>query len=312
MSFSLTVLGSSSALPTSKRNPTAHVLNIHEHFFLIDCGEGTQMQLNKFKINLSKIHHIFISHLHGDHIFGLFGLFSTYNLLNRNNDLHIYAHPEIKHTIKYYTDHFGKNLCYNIVVHPFKANISKLIFENKHLTVETIPLKHRIPTVGFLFREKEKQKNIRKEAIKQYNILIKEIVKIKQGEDYITSDGEIIKNEKLTLPPYKIRSFAYCSDTVYTEKIIPKISGVNLLYFETTFLDRDKKLAKLTYHMTASQAATLAKKAMAEKLLIGHFSARYKDVTSLVDEARNIFKNTDAVEDGMVYTIEAERLKEQR
>ena len=308
MSFSLTVLGSSSAVPTSMRNPTAHVLNVHEHFFLIDCGEGTQMQLNKFKINQNKINNIFISHLHGDHIFGLFGLLSTYNLLNRKNDLHIYAHPEIKHTINYYKDHFGENLCYNIILHPFKANISKLIFENKHITVETIPLRHRIPTVGFLFREKEKQKNIRKELINQYNILIKDIVRIKQGGDYITSNGEIIGNEKLTLPPYKVRSFAYCSDTIYTEKIIPKIHGVSLLYFETTFMDKDKKLAKLTFHMTSSQAATLAKKAKAERLLIGHFSARYKDVTLLVNEAKNIFKNTVAVEDGTVYTVPTERL----
>jgi ribonuclease Z len=308
MSFSLTVLGSSSAVPTSKRNPAAHVLNIHEHFFLVDCGEGTQMQMNKFNVNLSKISHIFISHLHGDHIFGLFGLFSTYNLLNRKNDLHIYAHPEIKHTIKYYEDNFGQNLSYNIIIHPFKARISNLIFENKHMTVETIPLRHRIPTVGFLFREKEKPRNIRKEVIKQYNIAIKDIVKIKQGADYITDSGEIVKNNILTLPPYKIRSFAYCSDTVYTEKIIPLISGVNLLYLEATFLGKDQKLAKLTYHMTAFQAATLASKASAERLLIGHFSARYKDDSLLLKEARSIFENTDIVEDGSTYTITSERI----
>jgi ribonuclease Z len=308
MSFSLTVLGSSSAVPTSKRNPAAHVLNIHEHFFLVDCGEGTQMQMNKFNINLSKISHIFISHLHGDHIFGLFGLFSTCNLLNRKNDLHIYAHPEIKHTIKYYEDNFGQNLSYNIIIHPIKARISNLIFENKHMTVETIPLRHRIPTVGFLFREKEKPRNIRKEVIKQFNIAIKDIVKIKQGADYITDSGEIIKNNILTLPPYKIRSFAYCSDTVYTEKIIPLISGVNLLYLEATFLGKDQKLAKLTYHMTACQAATLASKASAEKLLIGHFSARYKDDSLLLNEARSIFENSDIVEDGSTYTITSERI----
>ncbi len=267
------------------------------------------MQLNKYRINLGKINNIFISHLHGDHLFGLFGLLSTYNLLNRKNDLHIYAHPEINNTIKYYKDNFGENLCFNIIIHPFKANISKLIFENRHITVETIPLKHRIPTVGFLFREKEKPKNIRKELIKQYNISIKDIVKIKQGADFLTGTGELIRNEKLTLPPFKIRSFAYCSDTVYTEKIIPKIHGVSLLYFETTFQEKDKKLAKLTYHMTASQAATLAKKAEAERLLIGHFSARYKDISSLVDEAKNIFMNTVAVEDGTVYSVKEERLE---
>jgi ribonuclease Z len=307
MSFSLTVLGSSSAVPTSKRNPTAHVMNIHEHFFLIDCGEGTQMQMIKYNVNLSKISHIFISHLHGDHLFGLFGLLSTYNLINRKNDLHIYAHPEIKHTIKYYEDNFGKNLGFDIIVHPFRAKISSLIFENKHITVETIPLRHRIPTVGFLFREKEKPRNIKKEAIEKYNIPIRDIVRIKKGDDYITGTGELIKNKDLTLPPYKIRSFAYCSDTLYTEKIIPLISGVDLLYLETTFLGKDQKLAKSTYHMTASQAAALAVKANAGRLLMGHFSARYKDESLLLKEAISIFRNADIVQEGVTYTIPSVR-----
>ena len=309
MSFSLTILGSSSALPTSKRNPAAHVLNVHEHFFLIDCGEGTQLQINRFNIRLGKINHIFISHLHGDHIFGLYGLFSTFNLLNRKNDLHIYAHPDINHTIKYYKDHFGNKLNYTIIIHAFKAALPSLIFENKHLTVETIPLKHRIPTAGFLFKEKEKPKNIKKEVVEKYNISIKEIVKIKLGADYITKEGTIIKNEQLTLPPYKLRSYAYCSDTVYSEKYIQNISGVSLLFHETTFLDKDKKLAKLTHHSTALQAATIAKKAGVGKLLIGHFSARYKDVSVLVDEAKKIFKNTYAVEDGDNFRVEPERIK---
>lgn len=307
MSFSLTVLGSSSAVPTSKRNPTAHVLNIHEHFFLIDCGEGTQMQMINFNVNLSKISDIFISHLHGDHLFGLFGLLSTYNLINRKNDLHIYAHPEIKHTINYFEDNFGQNLGYDIIVHPFRAKVSSLVYENRHVTVETIPLRHRIPTVGFLFREKEKPRNMRKEAIEKYNIAIRDIVRIKKGDDYITDTGKLIKNKELTLPPYKIRSFAYCSDTLYTEKIIPSVSGVDLLYLESTFLDKDRKLAKSTYHMTAAQAAALAVKANAERLLIGHFSARYKDETLLLKEARSIFGNTDIVEEGVSYTIPSVR-----
>lgn len=309
MSFSLTILGSSSALPTSRRNPAAHVLNVHEHFFLIDCGEGTQLQINKYNIRLGKINHIFISHLHGDHIFGLYGLFSTFNLLNREHDLNIYAHPEINHTIKYYKDHFGNKLSYNIIIHPFKANCRTLIFENKHMTVESFPLKHRIPTAGFIFREKEKPRNIKKEVVEKYNIPVKEIVKIKQGEDFITSEGQTIKNEQLTLPPFKLRSYAYCSDTLFTEKYVKYINEVDLLFHETTFLDRDKALAKQTYHSTALQAATIAKKAGADKLLIGHFSARYKDVSVLVEEARKIFKNTYAVEDGDIFRIEPERIK---
>ena len=308
MSFSLTILGSSSALPTSRRNPAAHVLNVHEHFFLIDCGEGTQLQINKYNIKLGKINHIFISHLHGDHMFGLFGLFSTFNLLNRKNDLHIYAHSEINHTIKYYKDRFGNKLSYNIIIHTFKATRKTLIFENKHLTIESFPLKHRIPTVGFIFSEKEKPKNIKKDIVEKYNIPVKEIVKIKQGADYVTSDGNIIKNEHLTLPPFKLRSYAYCSDTVYTEKYIQYIYGASLLFHETTFLDKDKKLARLTQHSTALQAATIAKKACAGKLLIGHFSARYKDVSILVNEAKRIFENTYAVEDGDNFKIESERI----
>jgi ribonuclease Z len=309
MSFSLTILGSSSALPTSRRNPSAHVLNVHEHFFLIDCGEGTQLQINKYNIRLGKINHVFISHLHGDHMFGLYGLFSTFNLLNREHDLHIYAHPEINHTIKYYKDWFGNKLSYNIIIHPFKSNRRILIFENKHMTVESFPLKHRIPTVGFIFREKEKPRNIKKEVVEKYNIPVKEIVKIKQGEDFTTSEGQTIKNEQLTLPPYRLRSYAYCSDTLYTKRYIEYIKGVNLLFHETTFLNRDKDLAKQTYHSTAFQAATIAKEAGVGKLLIGHFSARYKDVSVLVEEARKIFKNTYAVEDGDNFRIEPERIK---
>jgi ribonuclease Z len=307
MSFSLTVLGSSSALPTSKRFTTAQVLNVHERFFLIDCGEGTQIQLRRFSINFLKINHIFISHLHGDHIFGLFGLMSSYNLLNRKSDLHIYAHGDLEISLEHYKRHFGSGLLYSIVLHPFTTNKSGMIYSDRHMTVETLPLRHSIPAVGFIFREKEKPLNIKKEAIARYQLGIGDIRKIKQGNDYIASDGTQVPNEKLTLPKLRSRSYAFCTDTTVFPRLVEKLKDIDMLYFEATFANKDKKLAKLTGHTTAPQAAQLARDANVGKLLIGHFSTRYKSVTPLVLEARAIFENTYAVEDGDNYPVELQR-----
>jgi len=220
MSFTLTVLGSSSALPTSKRYPSAHVLNVREHFFLIDCGEGTQLQLRKYKFRFARINHIFISHLHGDHVFGLPGLISTFNLLGRNSELYIYGHIELQQYLNCFLNQFGKDLLFDIRFIPVKSNRQGIIFENKQVTVESVPLRHRIPTIGFLFREKEKDRNIRKDVIQKYELNIKDIVRIKQGEDYITRDGQSIPNQELTIPPFKGRSFAYCSDTLFHLSLI--------------------------------------------------------------------------------------------
>ena len=307
MSFSLTVLGSSSALPTSKRFPSAHVLNVHEHFFLIDCGEGTQMQLRKYKIKISKINHILISHMHGDHIFGLPGLFSTFNLLGRKNDLFVYGHEKMKSLIDFYQNHFGKDLLYDIHFVPLGTKKQAVFYEDKHITIETLPLRHRIPTVGFLFREKQKELNIRKEVIDKYNISIADIVKIKNGQDYMTETGKVIPNSKLTIPPYIPRSYAYCSDTLFHTRLSQRVNGIDLLYHEATFLDADRNLAKLTLHSTAKQAATIAQMAGVQKLLIGHFSSRYKETGAFVSEAKEIFENTEGVEDGMQYDIPLRR-----
>lgn len=307
MTFELTILGSSSAVPTSKRNLTAHVLNAHERFFLIDCGEGTQLQIRRNKIKFGKINHIFISHLHGDHIFGLFGLISTFSLLNRQTDLHIYAHQELEKILNQHIEYFERTLPFKIVYHYLNSKKNEIIYEDKRITIETIPLKHRIPSCGFLFKEKQHLRNLKKNAVQKYEIPIKEIQKIKEGADLTLADGSIIPNAELTLAPYKQRSYAYCTDTAYAEKIVPILKNVDLLFHEATFTEQLKSQAKKTFHSTAKQAATIAQKANAKKLIIGHFSARYKDVTPLIQEAREIFATTFAAEDGERYVVELER-----
>jgi ribonuclease Z len=307
LTFELTILGSSSAVPTSKRNLTAHVLNAHERFFLIDCGEGTQLQIRRNKIKFGKINHIFISHLHGDHIFGLFGLISTFSLLNRQTDLHIYAHQELEKILNQHIEYFERTLPFKIVYHYLNSKKNEIIYEDKRITIETIPLKHRIPSCGFLFKEKPHLRNLKKNAVQKYEIPIKEIQKIKEGADLTLANGSIIPNAELTLAPYKHRSYAYCTDTAYAEKIVPILKNVDLLFHEATFTEQLKSQAKKTFHSTAKQAATIAQKANAKKLIIGHFSARYKDVTPLIQEAREIFATTFAAEDGERYVVELER-----
>ncbi|MBN1599692.1 MAG: ribonuclease Z [Bacteroidales bacterium] len=303
MTFELTVLGSSSALPTSTKFPAAQVLNAHERFFLIDCGEGTQIQLRKAKVKFGRMNHIFISHLHGDHVFGLFGLLSTLNLLGRKTTMHIFGHSDLKYIIAFYLEHFAPENSYEIEIHPVVKRQLQLIFENKAIEVFAFPLKHKVPTFGYLFREKKRLLNIKKEVIEKYNPSIKQIVEIKKGADLITEKDEIVSNKELTIVPPKPRSFAYCSDTMVYEKITSYIKGVDLLYHEATFLECDTKLAKSTSHSTTVQAATIAKKAGVKKLLIGHFSTRYNSYEEFLPESRKIFRHTEAAEDLSVYTI---------
>ena len=302
MTFSVTILGSSSALPTLTRFPSAHVLNAHERFFLIDCGEGTQIQLRRMHIKISKINHIFLSHYHGDHTLGLIGLISTLNLLGRKSDLHIYAHKEFQGllytNLNFYIDDIG----FKVVFHPLTSK-HEVIYEDKNIIIESFALKHRIPTCGFIFREKKPLLNIRKVLIEKYSISLNDIREIKQGSDLYLSDGRVIPNTELTYNSLLPRSYAYCSDTEYSERIVKYIKGVDLLYHESTFSDNEKELAQQTGHSTASQAASIAEKADANQLIIGHFSSRYKDINILVDEARKIFPNTSAVEDGQIFEI---------
>jgi ribonuclease Z len=285
VAFTFTILGSSSALPTSKRFTAAHVLNVHERFFLIDCGEGAQMQLRKYKIKLGKINHIFISHIHGDHVFGLFGLISSFNLLGRENDLHIFGPPDLEPIIHGYLKDFYINLFFEIIFHPVNCTRSVRIYEDDKIKVNTIPMKHRIPTCGFLFREQKKLPNLRKEMIEKFDIPISKRQGIKEGDSFTP------------------KTFAYCSDTSYNEGILTQIRNVDLLYHEATYGCDLQELARETMHSTASEAARLARKASAKKLVIGHFSARYKDLTPLLAEAKTVFANTFVAEDGKTFKV---------
>ncbi|MDA3835585.1 MAG: ribonuclease Z [Spirochaetales bacterium] len=303
MIFELTILGSSSALPTSQRYPSAHVLNAHERFFLIDCGEGTQMQLRKYRIKYGKIHHIFISHLHGDHVFGLYGLLSSLNLTGRLSPLRIYAPAGYGEILNSHLSDFDIHLNFDIDFIPLKGKDPVKIFENKGIRVYSLPLKHRVPAFVFLFREKEKERNIIREAIRKYNIPLSEIHKVKKGADFYTDDGKCIPNSEITRDPPQPRSFAYCSDTLYFPRMAEFVRGVNLLYHEATFASDREDLALRTGHSTAGQAANIARDAGVGRLVIGHFSARYRDVAPLVEEAREIFSNTIPAQEGSVITI---------
>lgn len=290
--FELTILGCSSATPTSTRNPTAQLLNIAERFFLIDCGEATQIQLRKYKLKFQRINHIFISHLHGDHYLGLPGLLSSMHLLGRTVDLHLYCPPELQEIIELQFKHSQTYLKFKIVYHPHTYLANDLIFEDSKVEVRSILLNHRIPCCGFLFREKPLLANISKEILQKYKISVEQILPIKSGADFITANGELIPNNLLISNKPKARSYAYCSDTCYDERIIEFIQGVNLLYHEATFLNELLPRAKETYHTTALQAGTIAQKAQVHQLMIGHYSARYKDLQPLLEEAKSVFDNT--------------------
>ncbi len=303
MNFELTVLGSGSALPTTRRYPTAQALNVLERFFLIDCGEGTQLQLRHSKFRVSKINHIFISHLHGDHIFGLFGLLSTYNLLGRKQDLYIHAHENMKNILGFFKDNFAEGLQYNIRFVPLIHGGLNLVFEDKLVEVFSFPLKHRVPSFGYLFKEKKREPNIRKEMIEHLSLGVKDILKIKEGSGFVRDDGKEFKHEDLVIRSQAPRSYAFCSDTGYYERIIPWIKGVDMLYHEATFMDAEITIAKQTGHSTALQAAKIAKKAEVGSLIIGHFSNRYKDLANLLNEARSVFPNTNLAEDLTTYLV---------
>src|ERR1035437_6957213 len=284
----LTVLGSSSALPTSGRFPSAHVLNAHERLFLIDCGEGTQMQLRKGRIRFAKINHIFISHLHGDHVFGLYGLLSTFSLMGRENPIHLYAPADYDRILRSHLADFDINLSFEIDFVPLSGNDQIKVLDDKYITVTSFPLKHRVPAFGFLFREKISDRKIIKDCIDKYQIPLVRIAAIKKGEDFITQDGTVIKNEQLTLPPSEPLSYAYCSDTKYFKRLAHFVKDVNVLYHEATFDMTKDDLAKMTGHSTTADAAKSALDANARTLIIGHFSSRYKDINPLVEEARTI------------------------
>lgn len=290
--FELHILGCGSALPTTRHFATSQVINLRDKLFMIDCGEGAQMQLRRSKLKFSRLNHIFISHLHGDHCFGLPGLISTFGMLGRTADLHIYSPEGLEELMLPTLNFFCKGLPYQVFFHAFDSKHSEQIYEDRSLTVTTIPLKHRIPCCGFLFEEKKTPNHINREMIDFFKIPICELNRIKNGEDYVTADGEVIANERLTFPSDPPRKYAYCSDTIYRPSIVEQIHGVNLLFHEATFAQTELKRAKETFHTTAQQAATIALKAEAKQLVIGHFSARYDNEDSLLEEASSVFSNT--------------------
>jgi len=301
--FNVTILGSSSATPTSERNPTAQLVNHNDHFFLIDCGEGTQVTLRRMHLHFQRIGHIFISHLHGDHFFGLIGLISSMHLLGRNKPLYIYGPPELEEILNLQLRVSLTELQYPLLFHPTQATEPEVIFENNFLLVRSFPMLHRIPTTGFMFEEKPGEKRIRKEQIQELQIPFSALSVIKQGGDYTDASGIIHRNQDLTLEPYPLRKYAYCSDTAYFEEIIPVIMHSDLLYHETTFLHNRAVNAAEKFHSTTFEAATIALKAKVKKLIIGHYSARYDDLKPLLEEARTIFPQTELALEGMRFDI---------
>ena len=290
--FEVNILGCGSALPTTRHNATSQVVNIREKLFMIDCGEGTQVQLRKSRLKFSRLNHIFISHLHGDHCFGLMGLISTFGMLERTADLHIYSHPDLKVLLNPHLDFFCKGMPYKVIFHDINPAERSIIYEDRSLTVETVPLRHRLPTCGFLFREKPTPNHIIREMTDFYKVPLYMMNRIKNGEDFVTDDGSVIPNSRLTTPSDPPRSYAYCSDTSYIPYITEQIKNVDVLFHEATFTDSEKARAKATQHSTARQAADIALKANAGQLIIGHFSARYGTEECLLNEAREVFPNT--------------------
>ncbi|MDR0823861.1 MAG: ribonuclease Z [Prevotella sp.] len=297
--FELDILGCGSATPTTRHNPSSQVLNVRDKLFMIDCGEGTQLQLRRSKLRFGRLNHIFISHLHGDHCFGLIGLISTLGLLGKTGSLSIYSVAGLEEILRPEINFFCKDAPFNIKIETFDPTKSEIIYDDRSVSVTTIPLKHRVPCAGFLFKEKQKEDYLIPDMIKFYNIPVKELSKIKQGADFITDNGIRVPHTHLTKPAEPARSYAYCSDTAYSERIIPIIEGVDLLYHEATFADADATRAKETGHSTARQAAQIAKLAKVKKLMLGHFSARYPDNNELLKEAMAIFPRTVLANEGL-------------
>ncbi|WP_264538268.1 ribonuclease Z [Flavobacterium sp. N1736] len=300
----LTILGCYAATPRTITNPTSQVLEIKNRLFLIDCGEGTQVQLRKNKIKFSKINHIFISHLHGDHFFGLIGTISTFALLGRTTDLHIYGPKGVKEIITLQLRLSNSWTTYDLFFHELESDKSEVIFEDNRVIVKTIPLKHRVYTNGFLFQEKPGERKLNVDAVQQYDIHTAYYQKIKNGGDVTLDDGTVIENKKLSFDPIPAMSYAFCSDTVYNEAIIPIIKNVDILYHESTFLESEAPLALKTLHSTAKEAATIALKANAKQLVLGHYSTRYDGIERFKEEAQEIFPNVLLGDDGVSFDFE--------
>lgn len=303
--FNLYILGCGSALPTTRHNPTAQVLDVRNKLFMIDCAEGTQLQLRKQKLKFSRLNHIFISHLHGDHCFGLPGLLSTFNLLGRTAKLHIYSpYERLEELMRPWLSYFCAEMTYEVVFHAVDPKVAAVVYEDRTLTVETIPLRHRVPCCGYLFREHAPCPHIRRDMIDFLGVPFHAINTIKAGADWVDANGKVWENSKLVVPhEEKARAYAYCSDTLYRPSLVEQLKGVDLLFHEATFADAERKRAKETGHSTSVQAAKIAVASHVKRLVIGHFSARYEDETILLEEAQRIFPNSIAATEGMKISL---------
>jgi ribonuclease Z len=301
--FDVHVLGSSSATPTSKRYPTAQLLNVAERFYLIDCGEGTQMQLRRYRLKFQRINYIFISHLHGDHYLGLMGLISSLHLLGRKSELHIYHPPGLREIIELQLQLSGTILNYPIIWQAHRSDVSEVLMDDGNVTVTTIPLNHRIHCCGFLFREKDKMYSLNKTQLTYYKIPVAQFQEIRKGNDAVLEDGTVVPASRLTNGRPIARQYAFCSDTRYSQSVIEAVRGVDLLYHEATFLHELVQRAEQTFHTTAREAGEVAAKADVRQLLIGHFSVRYTDVNVLLEECKQFFNNTLCAEEGTIVSI---------
>lgn len=304
MSIAVTILGNTSAKPTSKGHPSAQVVNVNEQLFLVDAGEGVQRQMMRYGISPLKLRAVFISHLHGDHIYGLFPLLSTLGLYGRRTPLRIYAPRPFGEMLEGFLRLFESNLPYTPEWVEVDTTKHRIIFENDTTEVWSLPLRHRVPTAGYMFRQKEPALNVSKYAIERYSLSIAQIVAAKRGEDITLDTGQIVANADITYRPYGTLSYAYCSDTNYSARLAKMVAGVDLLYHETTYAAAEKKLAKERGHASTADAAKVAQMADAGKLIIGHFSSRYKDLQILLQECCDIFPATEIAEEGKTFLIE--------
>ena len=293
--FELHILGCGSALPTTR--------HLRDKLFMIDCREGAQMQLRKSRLKFSRLNHIFISHLHGDHCFGLMGLISTFGLLGRTAELHIHSPKGLEELLTPMLNFFCHTLAYKVIFHEFDTRQTSVVYEDRSMTVTTIPLQHRIPCCGFLFAEKARPNHIIRDMVDFYKVPVYELNRIKNGSDYVTPEGEVIANTRLTRPSDPPRKYAYCSDTIFRPEIVKQLSGVDLLFHEATFAESELARAKETYHTTAAQAARIALEAGVRQLVIGHFSARYEDESILLKEASAVFPNTILAKENLCISL---------
>ncbi len=299
MKFEITILGCGSATPTLRHWPTSQLVNHDEHYFLFDCGEGAQLQLRRYNIKFQRINHIFITHLHGDHCLGLPGLLSTMHLLGRTKDLHIYANAALQEAIELQLKVSYSRLRFKLVWYALSYDVPEIIMENAKLEVMSYPLNHRVPCCGFKISEKPKPRNILPECIEAYNIPVSRIRQIKAGADYVLEDGTVIPNSQMTKAPSEPKAYAICTDTAFAEKTIEAVKGVDLLYHESTFIEKDRQRAYDTFHSTATDAARVAKQAGAGKLILGHYSARYNDLSPFLEEASQIFSPVVLANEGL-------------